>query len=221
VKEGVMTALLAIWTGPLAAAPSVVVPDGCTPMVTVQKEMCVTSVIFDCGGDRLVQDYDQRGLGQQVRYDSEWLFVDYMYLNEGEPVMTMRKLSGSAEMMTTLLRTGSVAVSGKVAMSTGVIRDREYDFHGTAELTGETLTIDGTDYLMARVANDLTLKTGVPGMSFAFDTLIDPGRNLMIQGSWRRESFGGEPEVFPQDVRRITAAGASDFPSVTPEYGCE
>jgi hypothetical protein len=197
------------------------VPDQCSPLVTVQKEACAASVIFQCVENFLVMDFDAGDLSQQTRYDDEWSMLEYQHFDEGDSVLKMTTIEGKTMSMKRLLADGTVETEGVVALTTGVIKDRRYSYAGSAALMGETEIIGGTHYRKARIKRDLTLAADVPGISFEIETLIDPARNLMIEGEWQREAFGGEPEFFRQKIREIRLEGEPGFLSIEPEFGCE
>ena len=218
ISAGLAVSLIAT---SVLSADRVTVPEGCVPLVTAHKEDCAVSVIFDCGGDRLVMDFEDGQLSQQALYDPQWSLREYEHFNEGEPVLTITASDGVNMAMDDLLAEGAVEMEGAVLMSTGIIKSRAYRYAGTAVLTGDSENFGETEYLAARLTRDLTLSDDVPGMSFEIDVLIDPVRNLMIEGAWQRSAFGGETEYFPQKVRAVHEEGDPGFLSERSEYGCD
>lgn len=203
-----------------AWAQQVPVPESCTPLVTVLKNSCVSTTVFDCGATRVAHTYAS---GAQVAihvYASDWEFSEFRYPEENSVRMVFVEGSGSSVALDSLWESGETPADGQFLMSTGVIKDRAYTMSGRNELTGET-TISDVPFRSGKIFRLFELTPGGGGLAFETDIYVSRDQDLFIEGAWQRTVFGNNLEVFDHTPYALAMPGDAAFLSDRSERGCE
>lgn len=220
IKKHISVALAAITS--LSATASFadydVIPEGCTPILTVQTAMCMVSTNWTCGDEPWgVVSFDTDGLLSIIRHTSQGAPIDAEYIWDnsydlvvGEPEdpysLAMMMLNGRE----------SYALQISHTDPTGT---RTQSLTGTDIFTGETLEVSGhslreietnVEYLEA----DGTLNYRATG---TLHMLQDP--LVLLNGSGVAVDGQGEFD-YDDTPFELIFPGQPGFGSTTPQYGC-
>lgn len=213
--------LLALMTAPGGLqAQTAPVPEGCTPLVTVLKNSCVATTVFDCGDTRLAHTYETGVLTAINVYTPEWEFSEFRYPEEDSVRMVYVEGSGSSLALDQLWDSGETPSSGQFLVSTRVIRDRNYTMSGRNELTGEA-TLNGVPFRTGKIYRLFEITPGNGGLEFETEIYVSRDKDLFLEGAWRRSISGNNLEVFDHTPYALAMPDDAGFLADRSEQGCE
>lgn len=203
-----------------SASDLVPVPEGCTALFTVQKALCQTTTMLDCGDHKEAHTYLDGAPIVIHTYAPDWELREFRFA-DGSARMTAVPETGSNTDLDAMWETGTAEESGEFVFNTNVIKDREYVLDGSLTLTGETVDLSGVAFEKARLVRVFELTPGKGGLEFELDVYISRAPDMLFEASWQRSIFGNNLETFDQTPTAISWPGESGFQSTMPEVGCD
>ena len=204
---GTMAVLFAL--AGMAEAQTMAVPEGCTPVVTAHKAACTVTTVFACGEGYQVHGYRNGKMRDNHIYNGDWGLLEYTLDGDQARLETVPD-TGKGMSLSALLAEGVVSETRQVKMNTPVIRDRIYDAVIETRLTGERVSVSGTEFQTAISLRRFMLK-GNEALAFTYELLISEDRGLMLEGSFDRSTFGSDPELVDQTIELLAFDGDPGF----------
>ncbi len=170
----VLTTLGFLVGQPVLAADQIAVPEGCSPVVTIMKNGCNASTVFDCGSSKETHTYTKGKMRVVHAYKSDWELEEFRFADRGGAQMTAVPDTGSNMQIDTLLETGNIEESGDFLLNTGVIEDKKYNMRGRVELSGEEATYSGVIFKKGRIFRTFERNRMPEGWSLKLTSTFQP-----------------------------------------------
>lgn len=202
-----------------AAATEVSVPQGCTPIVTIERNSCVATTVFDCGDHFLDHGYVSGVLHDTHRFKKDWAFAGYALRNN---LQTLEVLfdEGQSVTLPALVETGSARTDRKAMVATGRIKDIEYKLQAEATLGQDTVMLDGHAFRTGTLRRSFVPAKGTNTLVFEFAILVSEELNLFIEGDFARQTHASAPEKIEQAPVSLRFSGEPGFLAQKLEAGC-
>ncbi|SFC77402.1 hypothetical protein [Tropicimonas isoalkanivorans] len=208
--------------GPMFAAPSVEVPDGCEGFLTVQMKGCGVSHYWRCAADSEGNvwevHYDFEGPFSMSVYDSEFQWLDSRYFSDGSREYLLEPGPDPAS-LTELLETGSDRYAFTMR-ETGPDGERDVVHQGQDTLTGREVVIDGETLLETEFsAAAMDAVSGEEVYSVSGNQYVMRDERLFFLGpdTYREGIEERDNDLSPV---RFIRPGEKGFGVMTPQYEC-
>ncbi|WP_371224894.1 hypothetical protein [Roseovarius sp. 2305UL8-3] len=206
---------------PGLAANEIPVPEGCTPVVTVMKNSCFATTLFDCGASKEAHSYTDGKLQIIHDYNADWELKEFRLISMNDARMTAVPGTGANMKIKELLEIGSVEENGDFLFNTGVIEDRKYNLDGRVELSDNIVTLSDVPFRKGRIYRTFELEPGAGGLDFEMDLYVSSDPDLVIEASWQRSIKGNNVEAFDLTPQSLIWPGEAGFLTDRSEFGCE
>lgn len=220
MKARLTSFLTLILCTPLAAEQAVV-PEGCTPVVTVHKNSCATSVILQCEGGFEVHGYRSGRRDQGHAYTADWGLASFDY--QGDSGTRFLRAPGQGEWMnlSNLIADGEDTEDGIMLFTTRVVNDREFSIVGSYTLDGEEAYLSGKPFRTGTLKRQFE-RPGIESsrLNVEFDILVSEELNLFIEGSYTTTPFEGDPIPADYTPRAVVFEGEEGFLATQSQFGC-
>lgn len=193
-------------------------PDGCTPLMTVHKTQCTVATIFQCAEGYQTDGYVDGKLNDTHYYTDDWALTAYE-LRSDQARIDMLPNAKSVMSLKALIADGVVTEDRQISFNTRVIRDRIYDWKAETRLTGETAELGGKTFQRALSGRKGYLK-GNEALAFEYDLLVSAELGVIIEGSYRRATFGTPADPVEQTPISLAFAGEPGFLTTRSDHGC-
>ncbi|MEX0337663.1 MAG: hypothetical protein AB3N11_01345 [Arenibacterium sp.] len=197
------------------------VPAGCTPVVTVHKNSCATSVIFQCTGGFEVHGYRSGRRDQGHAYFPDWGLASFDY--QGDSGTRFLRPPGQGEWMSlqNLIADGKDIEKGTILFTTRVVNDREFRIEGEYTLDGEEAYLSGKPFRTGKLKRRFE-RPGIESsrLNVEFDILVSEELNLFIEGSYSTTPYQRDAFEFDYTPRAIVFEGEDGFLATSSQYGC-
>lgn len=192
----------------------------CEPLYTVQKTGCVAEHVLRCDTpDGLF--YRSEMIEDGKLTDVEFADADFEFVSswnaEGNTFLLEMVENRDPFSLSTLLANGVDQVDQTALVDLQMVAPREADFTGSAAMTGEVLTIDGSEIDSIAVVGALDLGTMVWEISGAM--FLDRATQTLFNGQ-SKLTVDGYDETIPGDPVRIFRAGDAAFMKDITMFDC-
>ncbi|MFD3190401.1 hypothetical protein ACFMPD_09020 [Sedimentitalea sp. HM32M-2] len=214
-----VTTMAALLLGATAVVAEVPVPQGCTPIVTIERNSCVATTVFDCGDHFLDHGFVSGVLNDTHRFTKDWAFAGYALRNN---LQTLEVLfdEGQSVTLPALVENGSARTDRKAMVATGRIKDIEYRLQAEATLGQDMVMLDGHAFRTGTLVRNFVPAKRSNNLVFEFDILVSEDLNLFIEGAYARQTQGSAPEKLAQDPVSLRFPGQPGFLAKQLEAGC-
>lgn len=194
--------------------------DQCQPLYTVQKRGCVAEHVLRCETPEGVI-YRSEMIEDGALTDVEFADADFEFVSswnvEGMNFILEMIDNRDPFSLSTLLAEGVDSVDQTALVDLQMVAPREADFVGSAAVTGEVLTVDGSQVDSIAVVGSLDLGTMVWEISGAM--FLDRATQTLFNGP-SEVSIEGYVEEIPGDPVRIFRAGDPAFMKNITMFDC-
>ncbi|MEQ9039853.1 MAG: hypothetical protein RIE24_16005 [Silicimonas sp.] len=194
--------------------------DQCQPLYTVQKRGCVAEHVLRCETPEGVI-YRSEMIEDGALTDVEFADADFEFVSswnvEGMNFILEMIDNRDPFSLSTLLAEGVESVDQTALVDLQMVAPREADFVGSAAVTGEVLTVDGSQVDSIAVVGSLDLGTMVWEISGAM--FLDRATQTLFNGP-SEVSIEGYVEEIPGDPVRIFRAGDPAFMKNITMFDC-
>ena len=206
----------------LFAAEDFAVPEGCSPILSVQSQACEVNLIWTCdlapAGDKWDAYFDLDGLQSIVNYSDRYAWLESRYFWDNSTEVPYGEPVDAISLPTLLLK--NVDTYDFQLQRTDDSGTRILHVTGKDYLTGNEITIDGK--LLQEVIFDVTI-TEADGSLFYKDSGVQyyyPEKAVFLSGlgTWSDPQGGGDYDSTPA---QISLPGEPGFADTTPRFGCE
>lgn len=194
--------------------------DQCQPLYTVQKRGCVAEHVLRCETPEGVI-YRSEMIEDGALTDVEFADADFEFVSswnvEGMNFILEMIDNRDPFSLSALLAEGVDSVDQTALVDLQMVAPREADFVGSAAVTGEVLTVDGSQVDSIAVVGSLDLGTMVWEISGAM--FLDRATQTLFNGP-SEVSIEGYVEEIPGDPVRIFRAGDPAFMKNITMFDC-
>lgn len=194
--------------------------DQCQPLYTVQKRGCVAEHVLRCETPEGVI-YRSEMIEDGALTDVEFADADFEFVSswnvEGMNFILEMIDNRDPFSLSALLAEGVDSVDQTALVDLQMVAPREADFVGSAAVTGEVLTVDGSQVDSIAVFGSLDLGTMVWEISGAM--FLDRATQTLFNGP-SEVSIEGYVEEIPGDPVRIFRAGDPAFMKNITMFDC-
>ena len=215
----ILYAILILPVGAMAQ-DQISLPEGCTPLVTVQMKSCTVSHHFSCEDDpdgyRRRVDLDDLGFTYAGAVDSETQWMESFHFRSNHSERLEDSPTDPAS-FTLLIETGADTYDFRtLSDEIGTTR-----YVGADTLTGETVVIDGQELLRTNYRIRAISETGEELWSSEGREFIHPEWRVFLAGEGTYRMPDGD--VFEVDDTPVDFIfpGEQGFLSSRPVYGCD
>lgn len=194
--------------------------DQCQPLYTVQKRGCVAEHVLRCETPEGVI-YRSEMIEDGALTDVEFADADFEFVSswnvEGMNFILEMIDNRDPFSLSALLAEGVDSVDQTALVDLQMVAPREADFVGSAAVTGDVLTVDGSQVDSIAVVGSLDLGTMVWEISGAM--FLDRATQTLFNGP-SEVSIEGYVEEIPGDPVRIFRAGDPAFMKNITMFDC-
>lgn len=223
IKQGkgrLMASLAAVFVAGAVTAQEVAVPQGCEPVVSIRKQSCVVTTVFDCGNRFEEHGYIRGELSHTHVFDKGWAFAGYRLKNNVQTV-DIDFTEGHSITLEKLLTDGTATGERDASVGTGRLRGLEYRLLSRADMTDETVDLSGHRFRKVRMHRSFVRKQGDNQLDFDFEIFVSEELNLFIEGSYSRKTKGRDAEWLDQGPLALSFAGEPGFMATGHKGACD
>ncbi|MEX0280226.1 MAG: hypothetical protein AB3N13_03425 [Arenibacterium sp.] len=216
-----LIAILAMIPGAAVGAEPAVVPQGCSPRVTVHKNSCATSIIMQCSDGFEVHGYRDGRRDQGHAYFPDWGLASFDYQGDSGTRFLRVPDEGDWMKLSDLIANGEDTEEGTMLFTTRVVNDREFKIVGRYTLDGEEAYLSGKAFRTGKLKRRFE-RPGIESsrLEVEFDILVSEELNLFIEGSHLTTLFGQDPYFADYTPRAVVFEGEDGFLATSSQYGC-
>lgn len=215
---GIASAAIALLGTPSHADKIAFWDASCTPTMTVQKKSCRVTTYYTCPGIQagaiLFVTYDHDGRQSDVLRDAEWQFQKDFYV----PKASVRNVGviSQAYSLSKLIEEGQTiydyTIVGPFATSSR--------FAGREWLTGETVVIDGIEFLETGVESSMYRESGEVALTTTGKDLVSKDLSATFVGARTTIYASGKTEERDRSPVSFAFPGEEGFEATTPINDC-
>ena len=211
----------ALFPGVLAAQDdSLAMLESCTPIVTVHREACFLSPIYDCNGEYRVLFYKNDELIDMLSFGPEWDFRGYRS-GDGRMRLDFPPDSGPGLSLADLWAKGEDAGARDGLLNTNVFKDQKLSVEATYSLSDEAVTLSGVTFRKGTATRTLITNPANRNLDavFAFETFVSLDPPLFIFGD-QQNTMNNRTEEIEATPVELAFPGDDGFQAKISKHGC-